>query len=99
MPRKSNVASLSVDALFKLRDDVAAAIATRAIELKRQLSKLAGDGTATTRVKARRGRKVAPQFRSKKNPKLVWSGRGVTPIWMRDEMKGTKLKKENFRIK
>ena len=99
MARKSNVASLSVEALFKLRDEVAAAIGARAIELKRQLSKLVGNGTARTRVKARRGRKVAPQFRSKKNPKLVWSGRGVTPIWMREEMKGTKLKKENFRIK
>jgi DNA-binding protein H-NS len=99
MARKSNVASLSVEALFKLRDQVAAAIGARAIELKRQLSKLAGNGTAKTRVKARKVRKVAPQSRSKKNPKLVWSGRGVTPIWMREEMKGTKLKKESFRIK
>ncbi len=99
MARKSNVASLSVEALFKLRDEVAAAIGARAIELKRQLSKLAGNGAARTPAKARKVRKVAPQFRSKKNPKLVWSGRGVTPIWMREEMKGTKLKKESFRIK
>ena len=46
MPTKSNVASLSVEALFKLRDEVAAAIGARAIELKRQLSKLTGDGAA-----------------------------------------------------
>jgi DNA-binding protein H-NS len=30
---------------------------------------------------------------------MVWSGRGLTPRWMVAEMKGTKLKKENFRIK
>jgi DNA-binding protein H-NS len=42
---------------------------------------------------------VAPQFRSKKDPKLVWSGRGANPRWMKEEMKGTKLTKESFRIK
>jgi integrase len=41
-------------------------------------------------------RKIAPKYRSKKNPKLTWAGRGATPVWMRDEMRGTKLKKENF---
>jgi DNA-binding protein H-NS len=30
---------------------------------------------------------------------VKWSGRGMTPIWMRDEMKGTKLKKDDFLIK
>jgi DNA-binding protein H-NS len=47
---------------------------------------------------ALKGTKVAPQFRSKKNPKLTWSGRGAMVGWMKDEMKGTKLKKEDFRI-
>jgi DNA-binding protein H-NS len=49
--------------------------------------------------KGRKGRKVAPQFRSKKDPSVVWSGRGAIPRWMKEEMKGTKLKKESFRIK
>ena len=43
-------------------------------------------------------RKAMPKYRSRKNPKIVWSGRGVTPVWMRDEMKGTKLKKDDFLI-
>jgi len=43
-------------------------------------------------------RKATPKYRSRKNPKIVWSGRGVTPVWMRDEMKGTKLKKDDFLI-
>ena len=34
---------------------------------------------------------------SRKNPKTVWSGR-MTPVWMRAEMKGTKLKKDDFLI-
>jgi DNA-binding protein H-NS len=43
-------------------------------------------------------RKATPKYRSKKDPKLLWSGRGVTPVWMREEMKGTKLKKDDFLI-
>jgi len=43
-------------------------------------------------------RKAEPKYRSKKDSKLLWSGRGVTPVWMREEMKGTKLKKDDFLI-
>jgi DNA-binding protein H-NS len=43
-------------------------------------------------------RKAAPKYRSRKDPKTVWSGRGVTPVWMREEMKGTRLKKDDFLI-
>ena len=43
--------------------------------------------------------KAKPKYQSKKNKSLKWSGRGVTPVWMREEMKGTKLKKDDFLIK
>ncbi len=43
-------------------------------------------------------KKAPPKYRSRKNPKILWSGRGVTPVWMREEMKGTKLKKDDFLI-
>ena len=43
-------------------------------------------------------RKATPKYRSRKNPKILLSGRGVTPVWMREEMKGTKLKKDDFLI-
>jgi DNA-binding protein H-NS len=43
-------------------------------------------------------RKATPKYRSRKDPKVVWSGRGVMPVWMREEMKGTKLKKDDFLI-
>lgn len=48
--------------------------------------------------KAGTRRKAAPKYQSKKNRALKWSGRGMTPVWMRDEMKGTKLKKDDFLI-
>src|SRR6266567_178808 len=100
MPKQS-LASMSVEALFKLRDDVAKAISNRATDLRNQLSQLTSSKPArgATKRKGRKGRKVAPQFRSKKDPTVVWSGRGAIPRWMKAEMKGTKLKKENFRIK
>jgi DNA-binding protein H-NS len=43
-------------------------------------------------------KKAATKYRSRKNSKALWSGRGVTPVWMREEMKGTKLKKDDFLI-
>ena len=43
--------------------------------------------------------KAAPKYQSKKDKKVKWSGRGMLPIWMREEMKGTKLTKDDFLIK
>ena len=43
--------------------------------------------------------KAQPKYQSKKDKRMRWSGRGMTPVWMRDEMKGTKLKKDDFLIK
>jgi DNA-binding protein H-NS len=63
-------------------------------------SKSAGVVRAVMRV-PRTGKraKAKPKYQSKKNGSLKWSGRGVTPVWMREEMKGTKLKKDDFLIK
>src|SRR6188472_2675328 len=44
-------------------------------------------------------KKPAPKYQSKKNRGLKWTGRGMLPVWMRDEMRGTKLKKDDFLIK
>jgi len=52
-----------------------------------------GNGRTGKRAKAK------PKYQSKKKKALKWSGRCMTPIWMRDEMRGTKLKKEDFLIK
>src|SRR5215813_7595283 len=49
--------------------------------------------------KAGKRRKPEPKYQSKKNKSLKWTGRGMLPIWMRDEMRGTKLTKDDFLIK
>jgi DNA-binding protein H-NS len=43
--------------------------------------------------------KAKPKYQSKKTRGLKWSGRGMLPLWMRAEMKGTKLTKDDFLIK
>jgi len=43
--------------------------------------------------------KPPAKFQSKKNKSLKWTGRGMMPRWMVDEMKGTKLTKDDFAIK
>jgi DNA-binding protein H-NS len=49
--------------------------------------------------KTRTRAKAKPKYQSKKHKRLKWSGRGMLPVWMREEMKGTKLTKEDFLIK
>src|SRR4051812_13926677 len=91
--RKSkSYAEMSIDALFSLRDEISDVLSSRASELQAQLAALTGTTTKRGRRPGRKtkGKKVAPQFRSKKDPKLVWSGRGANPRWMKAEMKGTK---------
>ena len=98
---------MTIEALLKLRDEIGAVLSSKASALQNQLSQLGGgNGVGTGKRRGRppgrrsglKGTKVAAQFRSKKNPKLTWSGRGAMVGWMKDEMKGTKLKKEDFRI-
>jgi DNA-binding protein H-NS len=102
MARSPSLANLSVEALLTLRDEIGAVLSKKADALKSQLALLGngvGDGVGKRRRRSVKGRKVAPKYRSKKNPKLTWAGRGAVPIWMREEMKAGKLKKDSFLIK
>jgi DNA-binding protein H-NS len=103
---KQNLASMPIDALIMLRDEVGAVLSRKVSDLKGQLAQLNGwgkskisNGKADGRGKSLKGRKVAAKYRSRKDPKLTWAGRGATPVWMRDEMKAGKLKKDAFLIK
>ncbi len=58
----------------------------------------AATGTGDDGRKGKRA-KAAPKYRSGKDTSITWSGRGMRPVWMREEMKGTKLKKDDFLIK
>jgi DNA-binding protein H-NS len=95
---------MDVFELFALREKVDVRISEVRYDLEKSLSRL--DGKAKRgrppggigRGHALKGKKVAPKYRSKKNPKLTWSGRGLSPRWLKAEMKAGKLKKEDFAI-
>jgi DNA-binding protein H-NS len=78
---------------------------SRAAQLLSELKRLgikAGESAGQVFSKGRQsklaGRRAEPKYRSRNDPSLTWAGRGQMPRWMRDEMKGTKLKKEDFAI-
>ncbi|HEY4920611.1 MAG TPA: H-NS histone family protein [Xanthobacteraceae bacterium] len=109
MARPRNLAKMSIEALIDLRDTITTTLSEQAAELQKQLSRLTGTHTGNgakpgrkpgrPRGSSLKGRKVPAKYRSRKDPKMTWAGRGATPRWMRDEMKAGKLKKEAFLIK
>lgn len=98
---KVNLTGMDVESLLELRGQIDARLGEHRANLQKQLDKLGLSDSSGRRGNgsSRKGRKVAAKYRSKKDPGLTWAGRGATPLWMREEMKGTKLKKENFLIK
>jgi DNA-binding protein H-NS len=105
-PDKMDVGQLR-QYIEKLQDALAKKVSEQRAYLEEKLSELTGFAApkrrgrppgSAAKKKAGTRRKAAPKYRSKKDPKVVWSGRGVTPVWMREEMKGTKLKKDDFLI-
>jgi len=107
----SSIATMDVAQLRARIDDLQGLLAKKVNEqrsyFERQLAQLGG--YASKKVSAAYASvapgsggaraKPKPKYQSKKNKSLKWTGRGMTPIWMRDEMKGTKLTKESFLIK
>src|SRR5215475_2471311 len=93
----TNLASMSIDALLKLREDLAKVLSRKAVELKGQLRRLDGDsgykrGDGGSRLK---GRKIAVKYRDRSGN--TWAGRGAQPVWLREQLKaGAKL--EDFTV-
>ena len=96
------------DYIAGLNDTLAAKVQQQREYLESQLAGLqvytnnkAGAAVrAVMRVPNTRKRTHAkPRYQSKKHKRLKWSGRGLMPVWMREEMKGTKLTKDDFLIK
>ncbi len=91
MPRR-NLSAMPLEALLKLKEDVAAALSRKAESLKQELARL-GDHVADTVHTARYGkgslkaRKVAPKYRDRKTG-ATWAGRGAQPVWLREAIKG-----------
>jgi DNA-binding protein H-NS len=98
--------TMDVSALLELRAKIDAILSSKRSELEAQLAEFTasngggghvGNGKIAKAAKVSNGKtgkraKAAPKYQSKKDKSVKWSGRGMTPIWMRDEMKGTKLK-------
>jgi DNA-binding protein H-NS len=101
MARPSNLSLLSIDALFKLRDDISAVLSRKTDELKSQLSRLTdGDWGSSGRATGRKasglkGRKAPIKYRD--NSGNHWSGRGAQPRWMTAAIK-TGAKRDDFLI-
>jgi hypothetical protein len=95
---KVNLASMSADALLKLRDDIGKVLSRKAVQLKDQLSKLGGEigNVKHGRRSSLKGRKAPVKYRDKSGN--TWAGRGATPVWLREKLKaGAKL--EDFAVK
>src|SRR5215475_8937541 len=97
MARTPSLASMSVDALLKLRDDVGKELGQKAVQLEAQLSKLGSEGGGGRRGRGSglKGTKVPAKYRDKEGN--TWAGRGAQPVWLREKLKaGAKL--EDFAV-
>src|SRR5262249_37478096 len=94
---KPNLSLASVDALLKLRDEIADILAHRAALLREELSKLGQQigSKGKFRRSSLKGRKVPVKYRDKSGN--TWAGRGARPVWLREKLKaGAKL--EDFAV-
>ncbi len=94
---KANLASMSVDALLKLRDDIGKILSNKTNELQDQLSRLGVKAGYKQRGRrsSLKGRKVAVKYRDRAGN--TWAGRGARPVWLREKLKrGGKL--EDFAV-
>ena len=97
---KQTFASMSIDALLKLRNEVGAALSRKAEGLKKELRSLGSDYARVGRIaiygrKSLKGKKVAPKYRGPGGE--TWAGRGAQPRWLAAAIKGGK-KRDDFLI-
>src|SRR6476619_8432421 len=105
MARPSKLASMSVEALLQLHDEIGSVLSRKAGQLQTQLAALSDGGWISSAKKAvgrprgskMKGRKVAPKYRNPKNRSETWAGRGAMPRWMAAEIKAGK-KRDDFLI-
>jgi DNA-binding protein H-NS len=93
---RTNLASMSIDELLKLRDDIGRTLSGKAAQLRDQLSRLGeeADYKRRGRGSSLRGRKVAIKYRDKSGN--TWAGRGAQPIWLREKLKAGRNRKSRL---
>jgi DNA-binding protein H-NS len=101
MARPKKLSLLSVEALFRLRDEVAAALGQKAEALKKELASLGADYAEVGRIavygkkKSLQGRKVPIKYRDKSGN--TWAGRGAQPRWLTAAIKAG-AKRDDFLV-
>jgi DNA-binding protein H-NS len=103
MARPKSLSLLSVDALFKLRDDVVAALARKADALKTELAAIGSDYAEVGRIavygkkrgSSLKGRKAPVKYRDKAGN--TWAGRGAQPRWLTAAIKAG-AKRDSFLV-
>ena len=103
MARSKKLSLLSVEALFKLRDDVAAALSRKAEGLKKELAAIGSDYAEVGRIAvygkkrggALKGRKAPIKYRDKHGNR--WAGRGAQPRWLTAAIKAG-AKRDDFLV-
>ena len=99
MPKPSNLTSMSVDQLLKLKTDIEQTLSRRATQLRNELSKLAptgrGGGAGKVGAHPLAGRKAPVKYRDRSGN--TWAGRGAKPRWLVAAIKGGK-KLDDFLI-
>jgi DNA-binding protein H-NS len=103
MAGPKNLSHLSIEALTKLRDDVAAALSRKAEVLQKELVAIGSGYAEVGRVamygrrgrSALKGRKVAVKYRDKSGN--TWTGRGAQPRWMTAAIKAG-AKRDDFLV-
>jgi len=103
MARTKKLSLLSVEALFKLRDDVAAALDQKAEAIKKQLRSLGEDYAEVGRIaiygrkrgSSLKGRKAPIKYRDKSGN--TWAGRGAQPRWLTAAIKAG-AKRDDFLV-
>src|SRR3954465_9847165 len=90
---KLDLKAMDIDGLLALRREVDTRLAEERKQLEGRVARLSNDsaggggGRPGGGGKSSKGGKIAPKYRSRKDPGLTWAGRGFTPRWMREEMK------------
>jgi len=104
MLRPTNLKGMSIDRLFKLREQVDAAISAKSVEARRdlqdrlsRLDRLANGPRARGVGRSGLRGAVPPKYRNPENPAETWARRGLTPRWLVAAIKSGK-KLEHFAI-